>query len=520
MILTRRADGWQVPREAPAQGGAREPASPRRPTASPTDGPPRSHRPDDLPTPGPPARRARPRPRNRGPGARPAGAAADGLRRATPSSCATCDDPALDAEGPATRVDELVGLAPGSRDPFVVKPVGEPVALTARGEVAGSSARTPRSPSPGCGSRRDPTGRPSPRTHGGSSRPPSRNRPSEARSSTTSSDWAGCPTRPTVSSADAEKQRRERRDRRGRSMASRRQRRARPHRRRRRLGRRRRRLGRRRRRLGRRRRRLGRRRRRLGRRRPSPSTARPGIGGAPLSSGRPPTRDGASARRRGRPSWPCSTPAWAGTRGSPTRRRTRDAEDVHRPGRLSRRAPTGDVRRPADRRVAGAVARPREHRGRLRRRQRAHRRAVRSRHLHRRHHPAALPRGGHPVGAGHGFGRSRPRGRRRRRAEPAARATPCREGGPGHHPARRARRRQHLTRLLPRDPRGGRRHRPARPPPGLRRRGGRRRRVRRKRRDAGAVLPRGLRRAGARGPGRGGRDQPRRPQRRPVLQRR
>ena len=43
-------------------------------------------------------------------------------------------DPELDATAPGTRVEELVGLASRLPDPFVVKVVGEPVALPARGE--------------------------------------------------------------------------------------------------------------------------------------------------------------------------------------------------------------------------------------------------------------------------------------------------------------------------------------------------------------------------------------------------
>ena len=45
-------------------------------------------------------------------------------------------DPDLDADGRPTRVDELVDLAAKLPDPFVVEPVGEPVSLPARGEVA------------------------------------------------------------------------------------------------------------------------------------------------------------------------------------------------------------------------------------------------------------------------------------------------------------------------------------------------------------------------------------------------
>ncbi|HYH73361.1 MAG TPA: hypothetical protein VD764_09080, partial [Nocardioides sp.] len=45
-------------------------------------------------------------------------------------------DPELDAEGRPSRVDELVDFAARLPDPFIVEPVGEPVSLPARGEVA------------------------------------------------------------------------------------------------------------------------------------------------------------------------------------------------------------------------------------------------------------------------------------------------------------------------------------------------------------------------------------------------
>ena len=101
-----------------------------------------------------------------------------------------------------------------------------------------------------------------------------------------------------------------------------------------------------------------------------------------------------------------------------------------------------------------------------------------------------------------------------------ARPAPGGQGRSGHHHPRRARRRQPLARLLPRDPGRGRRHRPARPAPGVRRRGRGRRRLRRQRRHPRPLLPGSLRRPGARGPGRGRRHQPRRPQHRALLERR
>src|SRR6478735_12831801 len=45
-------------------------------------------------------------------------------------------DPELDADGRPSRVDELVDLASKLPDPFVVEPVGEPLSIPARGEVA------------------------------------------------------------------------------------------------------------------------------------------------------------------------------------------------------------------------------------------------------------------------------------------------------------------------------------------------------------------------------------------------
>ena len=53
----------------------------------------------------------------------------------------------------------------------------------------------------------------------------------------------------------------------------------------------------------------------------SPSTAAPASAAAHRSSGRRPTRERSSARPSTHPWWPCSTPAWGHTRGSPPRTR-------------------------------------------------------------------------------------------------------------------------------------------------------------------------------------------------------
>ena len=384
-------------------------------------------------------------------------------------------DPDLDGEGRPTRVDELVAYAANLPDPFVIEPVGEPVPLPTRGHAADALGPDGQVIVTRIRLSRDP---------GKAGKSPDAWRFLQTTLMETSErgsllyDKLGLGRLPDPDGeiSEAEKRRRERRDRRGRSLAG-------------------------------------------GVSVEHVLTAGGGVwgggggvwgggggvwggGGGVWGGGGGVWGGGGLLAEYGSPGIGGRTPVvWSAPDPRATTTPTKDApvvavldtglgqhpwfpaEDerrerrgLHRPVDLPRRAPPGHLRRRADRRVEGALARPREHRRRLRRRQRARRHPLRPRHLHRRRHPAALPRGRRPLGAGHGVRRRRPRGRRRHRAEPPPRPPPRRQGGAGHDRPRRPRRPQPLARVLPRDPRGRRRHRAARPPPGLRRRGRRRRR--------------------------------------------
>ena len=230
-------------------------------------------------------------------------------------------DPDLDGEGSPTRVDELVAYAANLPDPFVIEPVGEPVPLPTRGEAAdalGPDAQVivtrvrlvARPGEGGQGPRRMAV-------------PPDRpDGDLRARLVPLRQARTRPAARPRRRASEAEKRRRKRRDRRGRSMAG-------------------------------------------GVSVEHVLTAgggvwgggggvwgggggvwgggggvwgggggvwgggglaeygTPGIGGRTPSCGRPPTPGAQSGRRGTLLWWRCSTPAWAGTRGSPTRRRTR-----------------------------------------------------------------------------------------------------------------------------------------------------------------------------------------------------
>ena len=169
--LTRRSDGWQVPRAGPTRGDAdeRRIARPRRLT---TDGPELDPpNPRDLATPGAPARCPRARPRHRDPGPGPADAAADRLRRRHPAGARRARPRARRRRpaDPRRRARRPRGQAPTR---FVVEPVGEPVSRAPRAARSPrTSGRTPTSPSPAFGSS-ETRPRPGSRlTPGASSRP-------------------------------------------------------------------------------------------------------------------------------------------------------------------------------------------------------------------------------------------------------------------------------------------------------------------------------------------------------------